>query len=192
MGFEQSEADPCLLRKRDEHGEVVLGIYVDDVVCIGDASAIEEMQEALEKKVSIKRLGGLHEYVGCTVERDADYFWFLQPRIIGKLEKRFGADVQKLRATTAPLPPGTHYGEPTKSEIQLSNDLQQRYRQGVGTLLYLVKHSRPDIANAVRELAKNMSCPTDATWKGMLRTINYVLNTRGSGVRTPLKGIRRN
>ena len=30
------------------------------------------------------------------------------------------------------------------------------YRSGVGTLLYLTKHSRPDTTNLVRELCKSM------------------------------------
>ena len=30
------------------------------------------------------------------------------------------------------------------------------YRSGVGTVLYLTKHSRPDITNPVRELSKSM------------------------------------
>ena len=34
------------------------------------------------------------------------------------------------------------------------------YRSGVGTLLYLTKHSRPDISNPVRELSKTMDAPT--------------------------------
>ena len=34
------------------------------------------------------------------------------------------------------------------------------YRSGVGTLLYLTKHSRPDISNPVRELSKTIDAPT--------------------------------
>ena len=34
------------------------------------------------------------------------------------------------------------------------------YRSGVGMLLYLVKHSRPDIANGVRELSKALVGPS--------------------------------
>ena len=34
------------------------------------------------------------------------------------------------------------------------------YRSGVGMLLYLVKYSRPDIANPVRELSKVLDTPT--------------------------------
>ena len=37
------------------------------------------------------------------------------------------------------------------------NELQQQEcRSGIGTLLYLTKHSRPDIENAVCELSKSM------------------------------------
>jgi hypothetical protein len=32
----------------------------------------------------------------------------------------------------------------------LTSEQQTKYRSGVGMLLYLVKHSRPDISNAVR------------------------------------------
>ena len=32
-------------------------------------------------------------------------------------------------------------------------------RSGVGTLLYLTKHSRPDICTPVRELSKTMDAP---------------------------------
>ena len=39
---------------------------------------------------------------------------------------------------------------------QINGDQQHEYWSGVGTLLYLTKHSRPDIANAVCELSKSM------------------------------------
>ena len=53
-----------------------------------------------------------------------------------------------------------------------------KYRSGTGSLLYLVKHSRPDIANAVRELSKVMDKATAGHMKELLRCIKYVLDTR--------------
>ncbi len=42
-----------------------------------------------------------------------------------------------------------------KYEVQLIlKEDQKLYRSGMGMLLYLVKHSRPDIVNPVRELSK--------------------------------------
>ena len=45
-------------------------------------------------------------------------------------------------------------------------------------LLYLVKHSRPDISNAVRELSKVLDGPSEAAFKEMLRVVKYVLDTK--------------
>ena len=46
-----------------------------------------------------------------------------------------------------------------------------KYRSGVGMLLFLVKYSRPDISNAVRELSKANLGPKPAHYKNLLRTI---------------------
>ena len=50
-------------------------------------------------------------------------------------------------------------------------------------LLYLVKHSRPDIANPVRELSKVLDGTTPAAMKEMYQVIKYVLDTQGKGLR---------
>ena len=52
---------------------------------------------------------------------------------------------------------------------------QSMYRSGVGTLLYLIKHSRPDLTNPVRELSNGASM---AQVTEMYRVINFVLETR--------------
>jgi hypothetical protein len=57
-------------------------------------------------------------------------------------------------------------------------DRQFWYRSGVGMLLYLVKHSRPDIANATRELTKVLDGATGAHWKATTRIIKYVFDTK--------------
>jgi hypothetical protein len=45
-------------------------------------------------------------------------------------------------------------------------------------LLYLAKHSRFDISNAVRELTKVLDGATNAHWKSLIRTIKFVLDTK--------------
>jgi hypothetical protein len=55
---------------------------------------------------------------------------------------------------------------------------ETKYCSGVGLLLYLVKHSRPDISNAERELTKVLEGATNAHWKSLIRTITFVLDTR--------------
>jgi hypothetical protein len=45
-------------------------------------------------------------------------------------------------------------------------------------LLYFVKHSRPNISNAVRELTKVLDGATPAYWKATLQVIKYVIDTK--------------
>jgi hypothetical protein len=55
---------------------------------------------------------------------------------------------------------------------------KQKYRSGVGMLLYLVKHSRPDLSNEERELSKVMDGATNEHVKMLYRVVKCVLNTR--------------
>lgn len=72
---------------------------------------------------------------------------------------------------------------PQEGDPLISTSDQTIYRSGVGMLLYLVKHSRPEISNAVRELSKVGDGATKAHWKDMMRTIKYVLDTKDIGLK---------
>ena len=60
---------------------------------------------------------------------------------------------------------------------------QSMYRSGVGTLLYLTKHSRPDITNSAREISKSMDGASMANVTEMCTIINFVLETKTLGLR---------
>jgi hypothetical protein len=81
-----------------------------------------------------------------------------------------------------PGTPGYTIVRPVTEEDKLSVEKQTIFRSGVGTLLQFVKHSRPDIANAVRELSKCMDSATEGAFKEMLRVIQFVLATRDFGL----------
>ena len=53
----------------------------------------------------------------------------------------------------------------------------------MGTLLYLTKHSRPDITNPIRKLSKGMDGASMAQVTEMYRVINFVLETKTLGLR---------
>ena len=53
----------------------------------------------------------------------------------------------------------------------------------MGQLLYLMKYSRPDIANVVRELTRQVKKPSRPAFKELKRLIRFVLDTRDYGLR---------
>jgi hypothetical protein len=67
---------------------------------------------------------------------------------------------------------------PEKGDDILFPTDQTKYHSGVGMLLYLAKHSRPDISNAVSELTKVLDGATNAHWKSLICTIKFVVDTR--------------
>jgi hypothetical protein len=67
---------------------------------------------------------------------------------------------------------------PSDETEKIDGNLQSKYRSGVGMLLYLIKYSRPDLANVVRELSKCMDGANLAAYKEILRVIKFVLDTK--------------
>ena len=69
-----------------------------------------------------------------------------------------------------------------EGEGVLSPQEQTLYRCGVGILLYLVKQTRPDLANATRELSRAMDMANYVHWKELLRVIKYALKSQEKGI----------
>ena len=69
-----------------------------------------------------------------------------------------------------------------EGEGVLSPEEQTLYRCGVGILLYLVKHTKPDLANATRELSKAMDVANYLHWRELLRVIIYALKSQEKGI----------
>ena len=106
-----------------------------------------------------------------------------QPHLIANLERKFSEEIQSLTKYLTPGTPGLNQVRITSEDLMLPIASQQRYRSGVGMLLYLVKHSRPDIANPVRELSKVLDGPSLGAYKEMLRCIKFVLDSRNLGLK---------
>ena len=186
MGFKRSRADPCLLAKRTDEGIIALCIYVDDACLFGPKKSVMEAKEEIAKLFKVKDVGPLEEYVGVTVDRKDEEIHISQPDIIARLERYFGHEVQGLKEYKTPLPAHYHVVRPEQGTSTLSKSDMLKYRSGTGSLLYLVKHSRIDIANAVRELSKVMDKATTGHMKELLRCIRYVLLTKERKLRFKL------
>jgi hypothetical protein len=100
-----------------------------------------------------------------------------QQRIIEKMEKLQGKrDVDKQWAT--PSAPSFFVVRPKVKEEVIGEERQKWFRSAIGTLLYLVKLSRPDLANPVRELSKVMDGANPAQEKELKRVLEYVLQPK--------------
>jgi hypothetical protein len=155
-----------VVKKHSSLGMVMIAIYVDDCLTIGTEEAVEN---------------NLTDYLSCKIfqERYKGKVWIriTQPHLIDNLDKKFCEAVNKLQSYITPGTPQFKVVRPNNELEVIKDDLQSRFRSDVGMLLYLIKHSRPDITNVVRDLAKCMDGATLAAYKEMLRAISVVLDS---------------
>ena len=160
-------------------------MYVDDNWCIGHRAAIDDLLEEIQKHFNITIEEGLQDYLSCeiVVSKDRKRAWLGQPHMIKKLRKTFGDEVHGMPRYKTPGTPGFGVTRPKTAEEQVSKEQHSRYRSGVGMLLFMIKHSRPDICNAVRELTKCLVGASHEAYHEMLRVIKYVLDTETLGLK---------
>ena len=186
IGFTGGTVDPCLFHRKTEKGLVFIGLFVDDNLLIGHPEAIEDAIQGMRKHgFTLKIQNDLRDYLSCEVRFNSNktMAWLGQPHLIKNLRKRFGHLVKNLRSYKTPGTPNTHMIRNETGSTALSKSDASLYRSGVGMLLYLVKYSRPDIANPVRELSKVLDCSTKTAFKELLRMIKYVLDTEDLGLK---------
>ena len=181
-GFQLSEADPWMLYKEDEKGVCIIIIYIDDMLIIGKEEAIDDAIRILQGYFQVKDPTSLEDYLGVQIVQsdDGKKAWLGQPTIIKSLEKQFGEKVAKNKITITPGTPG-FIGGKVDDISKVDEKTLSMYRSGVGALLYLAKHSRPDITNPGRELSKSMDGASMTHVTEMYRVINFVLEMKGSG-----------
>ena len=54
MVFQRCLADGCVLKRTNDLGTVVVCVYVDETMCVGDREAINEFKEEMNKNFKTK------------------------------------------------------------------------------------------------------------------------------------------
>ena len=190
MGYKPSLADPCLFYKDGPVKSFII-IYVDDGGIFSDADTIQKVIKELSKTFNVKYLGKLENFIGCKIVENAsrDTIWIHQPKLFKHLEQTFGDLIKNVRDFKTPAAPKTTIIRPKPGDPLISPEKQKTFRSGVGMLLYLVKHSRPDISNATRELSKVGDGATEAHWTQLLRTVKFTIQSKNKGLKLKPKQV---
>ena len=185
LGFTQCLSDPCLFFRRRGQKICIVLIYVDDNLVVGHPEEMEDLLKGVRDSGFVITVDNeLTDYLSCEIRMNSrrNAAWIGQPHMIKKIHQNFAEEVKKLPKYRTPGTPGFGIVKTENESEMIAEDKQSRYRTGVGMLMYLIKHSRPDIANAVRELAKCLGKATKAAYKELLRCIKYVLETKDKGL----------
>ena len=108
-----------------------------------------------------------------------------QNRIIEKLKDKSENFTDKGEYNT-PLAPGYLVTRPKLEDLNILNPEEQKYyRSAIGSLMYLVRLSKPELSNPVRELSKVMDRGTIKHLKALKRMVKYVIlnDKRGMNIK---------
>jgi histone deacetylase 1/2 len=140
---------------------ILVAIWVDDIITTSSSNAaLNDFEEELKSEFSIKSLGNLHYFLGICVNRTDEGIQINQQAIIDKILERFKMET----CSTAPTPMVEGAESSLGTYIEQKDSQQFPYRELIGSLMYLVVATRPDIAYAVAYLSQFLNKPQLQHW----------------------------
>ncbi|WVZ01079.1 hypothetical protein V8G54_027148 [Vigna mungo] len=183
--FKKTSVDHCVFVKHYENGEsVILLLYVDDMLIVGkEKIKIAALEKALSKSFAMKDLGAVKKILGMKISRDRSrrMLWVSQEDYIEKILKRFNMH----NAKSARVPIAGHFklskSQCPKNEEEKEEMSKVPYSSAMGSLMYAMVCTRPDIGYAVGVVSRFLSNPGKEHWEAVKWILRYL---RGSAKRS--------
>jgi hypothetical protein len=162
--------------KKTNHGIVIIVIYVDDLIIIGDNNAdIFDLKKLLKQKFEMKDLGELRYTFDIEVIQSPKGIWLLQRQYaLNKLSK-YG--MMGCKPISIPLEQNVKLNV---DEGDLVEDTTM-YRCIVGSLIYMTI-TRLDLNNAVGVVSQFVQTPQKPHLDAMRRIQMYIKHTLHCGI----------
>jgi hypothetical protein len=168
-GFVQSPSDHCVYTKTKNDDMTVVLVWVDDII-IGAKTdeKIKETKLMLQSKFKMKDLGRLSYFLGIEFQQGPDFVKMNQRKYIQKILEKFEMTECKPRTT----PSEQKWDDERKEPVD-----PRKYRELVGSLIYLMICTRPDICWVVTKLSQHLSAPVESHWIAAKHVLRYLKGT---------------
>ena len=177
-GFVRSMSDPCLYTYFDGKDTVNLIVWVDDLlIAASNQLLLDKFKSVLSQNFKMKDLGVLSYFLGIQFTISNNSIIMQQTKYVDKLLERFNMIDCKTKPTPCPLGINKELGNDSK--LLENNSL---YREIVGSLIYLMTNTRPDISYVVTLLGQYMSNPTVAHLNLAKHVLRYLKGTKFYGL----------
>lgn len=172
IGFRRIEADHSIYvyGNRGDH-YVAVSVYVDDLLICGQLDDVNQTKAKLSTTFDMKDMGDVHWLLGVEITRTADGYMLSQHRYIQSTLKDL--NLADCKTVGTPMEPGTHLSNELAGDSDLLPD-PTPYRHAVGSLIYLVTCTRPDIAASVSIVSRFLAKPQIRHWEAVKRIYRYL------------------
>ena len=141
---------------------IYLLLYVDDMlIACKDHSQINRLKARLKSEIEMKDLGEARVILGMEIVRDRKSctLRLKQKSYIQKILKRFNLDGAKPAATPLPSHIKITKDDCPVDDIGKAEMAKIPYASAVGSLMYAMVCTRPDLAHSVRVISRFLSNP---------------------------------
>ena len=179
--FEQNIDEPCVYKRIIDGNVVFLVLYVDDILLIGnDVKILSDVKIWLANQFQMKDLGEASYVLGIQIIRDRKkrLLAMSQASYIDKILVRFG--MQNSKKGNLPFRHGIHLSkEQSPKTPQAIEEMRHiLYDSAVGSLMYAMLCTRPDICFAVGVVSRFQSNPGLDHWVAVKHILKYLRRTR--------------
>lgn len=176
--FVRSEHDQCVYtREGSTTDSVYLLLYVDDILIASKSmSEIKKLKSELSYEFEMKDLGAARRILGMDIFRDREngVIRLSQTEYLKKVVSNFRMAEEKVSMT----PIGAHFKlAAVKERDEFLNTEKFPYCSAVGSMMYAMVGSRPDLAYGIGLVSRYMSKPGEIHWEAIKWLLKYINGT---------------
>jgi hypothetical protein len=169
--FRKGSAENNLYIKVSQGNILLVEVYVDDIIFGSvDDRLSQKFAKDMQNEFEMSLLGELSLFLGLQIRQSNQGIFISQTKYIREMIKRFKMEYCKLVIT-----PMQTSCKLRKDDGSKSTD-QSQYRSMIGSLLYLTT-SRPDVMQAVGQVARFQAAPKESLVLAVKRIFRYLKGT---------------
>ncbi|GKA35690.1 retrotransposon protein, putative, ty1-copia subclass [Tanacetum coccineum] len=181
FGFSQNADEPCVYLKASGSNVTFLILYVDDILIMGNSiPMLQDVKSYLGKCFAMKDLGEAAYILGIKIYRDRSrrLIGLCQSAYIEKILKRFHMENSKRGSIPMQdkLRLSKSQGASTPAELKCMQNVS--YALAVGSIMYVVRCTRPDVAFAQNITSRFQQNLGDLYWTTVKNILKYLRNTK--------------
>jgi len=180
-GFDQIVDEPCVYKRIINKSVAFLVLYVDDILLIGnDIGLLTDIKQWLATQFQMKDLGEAQFVLGIQIFRDRKnkMLALSQASYIDKIVVKYS--MQNSKRGLLPFRHGVTLSKEqcpkTPQDVEEMRHIP--YASAVGSLMYAMLCTRPDICYAVGIVSRYQSNPGLAHWTAVKTILKYLRRTR--------------
>jgi hypothetical protein len=185
INFKVSPLDHCVYIYNDNDKLIILSLYVDDILLTRNCSEmIQRTKNFLGSKFERKDMGDATYVLRIKIlgDRTSKLLYLDQEKYIENILRRFKMD--KCKPLNTHFSKGQHLSKTMcpRDQTEILEMEIVPYAQVVGSLMYAMTSTRPDICHVVGLVSRYQSNPGNEYWQAVKIIFRYMQGTKNMGL----------